>query len=227
MTSASPPISSSSLASTFVSSLKRSTRPLAALLALALDHLLTSSPLRYQLWWRAVAKAAAIDCCSCRNHVRSRRPLRRRAAPVLRAALHCCLPWLLWAPFCPTRLVVVLECGLAWSCAVLCGRRARPRADGAASAMCPADTLSATRHGWSLLAGSCASGWANKKMQIRKKPSSGTCHSVEVSCARLTSASAPASHSGKNLCCAIIQRACPAVVEEDNARAMHGPCSLA
>ena len=46
--------------------------------ALALHHL--RLPLRSQLWWRASARAMAIDCCSCRHHERSRRPLRRRAA---------------------------------------------------------------------------------------------------------------------------------------------------
>ena len=33
-------------------------------------------------WCNVVARAAAIDCCSCRQAARSRRPLRRWAAPV-------------------------------------------------------------------------------------------------------------------------------------------------
>ena len=33
-------------------------------------------------WWVTVARTAAIDCCSCPSHERSRRSLRRRALPV-------------------------------------------------------------------------------------------------------------------------------------------------
>ena len=39
-------------------------------------------------WWDTVASTAAIDCCSCRHHERSRRCLRRHAAPPSRAAIN-------------------------------------------------------------------------------------------------------------------------------------------
>ena len=89
-------------------------------------------------------------------------------------------------------------------------------ADKGRSACCLQETQGASRHGWSFLAGSCATGWARKDS---RKLSRLSCHSVTVSCARLPSASAPTSHPGEN--CAIVWRVCPVVVEEGDARAIH------
>ena len=40
------------------------------------------SPTLSKEWWVTVARTAAIDCCSCLSHERSRRSLQRRALPV-------------------------------------------------------------------------------------------------------------------------------------------------
>ena len=46
----------------------------------------TVPTLEYE-WWVTLASTAAIDCCSCRHHERSRRCFRRCAAPVTGCAL--------------------------------------------------------------------------------------------------------------------------------------------
>ena len=91
-------------------------------------------PGRLEEWCVNVVRAQAIDCCSCRQAARSRRPLRRRAAPVTGCQLRSIVTstntqemgtlgidawlWLLLCVVCCVLCVVC--CVLCVVCCVLC-----------------------------------------------------------------------------------------------------------